>query len=130
MGSRSYKDLFVWQKSMELVTVVYTLTKQLPEEEKFGLTSQMRRCAISIPSNIAEGSKRGTHNDFRQFLRIAYGSGAELETQFEITRKLRLIPKDSLRNAENLLSEIMKILNTMLSRDASTKNYKLPTTNS
>jgi len=87
----SYKELTVWQKSMDLVTVIYTLTENFPKEEMYGLTSQMRKCAVSIPSNIAEGRLRGTRKDFVQFLRIAYGSGGELDTQLEIVRRIGLM---------------------------------------
>ncbi|MFA6183761.1 MAG: four helix bundle protein [Parcubacteria group bacterium] len=80
----SYRDLIVWQKAMELVTEIYKLTDKFPKEEIYGIVSQMRRCAISIPSNIAEGRRRDGKKDFRRFLIIAYGSGAELETQIEI----------------------------------------------
>lgn len=76
MPKRGYKDLVVWQKAMNLSVEVYALTAQFPKEELYGLTSQMRRAAISIPSNIAEGSKRGTQKDFKYFLTIAFGSGA------------------------------------------------------
>ncbi len=76
----SYKDLIVWQRSMELVTAIYKLTETFPRAEVFGLTSQMRRAAVSIPSNIAEGRRQSSKRDFRQFLVIAFGSGSELET--------------------------------------------------
>jgi len=82
---KSYKDLIVWQRSMELVIAVYFLTEKYPKSELYGLVSQMRRAAVSIPSNIAEGRRRGSKKEFRQFLIIAYSSGAELETQIEIT---------------------------------------------
>jgi len=71
----TYKDLTVWQKAVKLVVIIHELTDQFPNEEKFGLISQMRRAAVSIPSNIAEGRRRGTRKDFLSFLRIAYGSG-------------------------------------------------------
>ncbi len=77
----AFKNMRVWQKAMTLVSLVYRLARQLPKEELFALSSQVRRCAVSVPSNIAEGSKRGTKKDFLQFLRIASGSAAELETQ-------------------------------------------------
>lgn len=76
-----YKNLDVWKKSFELAKVVYTTTKHFPKEELYGLVSQIRRAVVSLPSNIAEGSKRSSRKDFCQFLRIAQGSGAELETQ-------------------------------------------------
>lgn len=77
---QSHKDLVVWQKAIQLVTEVYELTKSFPKEELFGLTSQMRRAAVSIPSNIAEDRNRGSRKDFRQFLLIAFASANELET--------------------------------------------------
>lgn len=84
----NYKELRVWQKSMELVIEVYKLTKTLPDSEKFGLISQMNRSAVSIPTNIAEGSGRNHSKEFYQFLGIAKGSLAELETQLEVSRRL------------------------------------------
>jgi four helix bundle protein len=110
----SYKDLIVWQRSIELVAAVYELTEKFPREEIYGLTSQMKRSAVSIPSNIAEGRFRGTKNDFAQFLRIAYGSGAELETQTEIAKRLPLTKNLSYIKIESLLNEVMKMLNTMI----------------
>jgi len=112
----SYKDLVVWQKSILLVKCIYEITERFPKEEIFGLTSQMRRSAVSIPSNIAEGRHRGTAKDFIQFLRIAYGSGAELETQIEISKQLRKTEELDYSVAESLLSEVMKMLNVMISR--------------
>jgi len=115
MASRSYKDLIVWQKAIELVKLVYLLTTNFPKSEIFGLTSQMRRCAVSIASNIAEGSKRRTKKDFNQFLLIAYGSGAELETQLLISTELKFINDKEAGPASNTLGEIMKMLNKMTS---------------
>jgi four helix bundle protein len=76
-----YEKLIVWRKSMQLVREVYNLTRNFPKSETFGLTSQMNRAAVSIPSNIAEGYRRGSKKEFTHFLRNSYGSGAELETQ-------------------------------------------------
>src|SRR5438105_2464198 len=84
----SYENLIVWQKSMDIVEEVYKTSEFFPKEEIYGLTSQMRRAAVSIPSNIAEGSRRGTRKDFRNFLLTAYASGAELETQVKICKRL------------------------------------------
>lgn len=111
----SYKDLIVWQKSMGLAIEIYNLTEKFPRTEIYGLTSQMRRAAISIPSNIAEGRKRGSKKDFRQFLIVAYSSGAELETQLEITRNLSFGKNLDYSKVASLLLEIMKMLNKMLS---------------
>ena len=111
----NYKDLIVWQKAIELVIEIYKITELYPESEKYGLTSQMRRCAVSIPSNIAEGRRRGTRKDFRQFLLIAYGSGSELETQIEITKKLSFSAKINFAFSDSLLDEVMRMLNKMTS---------------
>lgn len=112
---KSHRDLMVWQKSVDLVVVIYTVTNLFPEEEKFGLTSQMRRCIVSIPSNIAEGRRRGTRKDFAKFIRIAFGSGAELETQLEISRRLKFLNQEQYEKILRLLTEIMKMLNKMIS---------------
>ena len=111
----SYKDLIVWQKSMDLVVEIYKLTEYFPKSEIYGLTSQMRRCTVSIPSNIAEGRRRGSKKDYRHFLIIAYGSGAELETQLEITKRLPFSKNIDFVKADGLLNEIMRMLNKMLS---------------
>lgn len=112
----SHKDLVVWQKAMDLVILVYRYTKDLPDSEKYGLISQMRRSSVSIPSNIAEGRKRGTRKDFHQFLLNAYGSGGELETQIEIARRLNLGNVIDRHNVEKLLDEVMRMLNVMTSK--------------
>ena len=88
---KSYRELIIWQKSIQLVTNVYKLTRSFPKEELFGLTSQMRRCAISIPSNIAEGFGRNSQGDFKRFLNIALGSTYELQTQIEISFNLEYL---------------------------------------
>lgn len=112
----SYKDLIVWQKSMSLVLEVYALTEQFPNTELYGLTSQMRRGVISIPSNIAEGKMRGTKNDYRQFLLNSFGSGAELETQIEIVKKLPFGRSLNYTTVDKLLAEVMKMLNVLISK--------------
>ena len=111
----SYKDLIVWQKAKALAIAVYELTEQFPKSEIYGITSQMRRCSISIPSNIAEGRRRESRKDFCQFVRIAYGSGAELETQIEIVKELSLGKNIDFKKVDGLLQEVMKMLNTMSS---------------
>ena len=110
----SYKGLFVWQRSIELVTAVYELTEKFPKEEIYGLTAQMRRAAVSISSNIAEGRSRGTKKEFAQFLRVAYGSGAELETQLEIAQRLGMADAVQREQVAALLLEAMKMLNAMI----------------
>ncbi len=115
MGIESYENLIVWQKSMDLVVLVYKLTEKFPKEEIYGLTSQLRRASVSIPSNIAEGSRRSSRKDFRNFLLNAYGSGAELETQIKITKKLQFGKNEDYPKIENLLSEVMRMLNKLTS---------------
>ena len=105
----SYKDLKVWQKSMELVLAIYKATKDFPAEEKFGLISQMCRSAVSIPSNIAEGYGRGNKKENHQFVNIAYGSALELDTQLIICKELGLIKADW-DKIESILEEVRKML--------------------
>ena len=99
---------------MELVTLIYELTEKFPRSELYGLTSQMRRAAISIPSNIAEGRRRGHKKEFLHFLLNAYSSGAELETQLEIAKRLPKTKNLNYNEIESLLEEIMKMLNRMI----------------
>ncbi len=115
MTVNSYKDLKVWQKSIELVAEIYKLTEQFPKSEIYGLTSQMQRAAVAIPSNIAEGQKRNYTKEFLQFLYISYSSGAELETQIEICKKLNKFKDLDDSKIENLLNEVMKMLNVLIS---------------
>ena len=89
--TKGYKDLTVWNKSIDLVKKIYKLTKIFPNEEKFGLSNQMRRASVSIPSNIAEGSSRNTNKGFKQFIYIAKGSLCELETQIIISKELNYV---------------------------------------
>ncbi|MBI4138000.1 MAG: four helix bundle protein [Candidatus Wildermuthbacteria bacterium] len=115
MQSNSYRDLVVWQKAMDLVVAVYAYTERFPQAEKYGLANQMQRAAVSIPSNIAEGQKRGSSKEFLQFLRISYGSGAELETQLEICRRLPKLRDLDYTQTEALLEQVMKMLNVLVS---------------
>jgi len=103
-----YKELRVWEESMDIVTKVYKVTSRFPDSEKFGLTSQLRRAAVSIPSNIAEGAGRNNPKEFNQFLGIALGSSCEIETQLEIAQRLGYIEKKEL---DILLDHIDKIKN-------------------
>ncbi len=113
---KRYKDLLVWQKSMNLVTVVYEKSRTFPKEDPYGLTSQIRRCAVSIPSNIAEGYGRRTSGDYVRFLRMASGSLYELQTQMEIAKNLRYLPVSEFRNFEADSIELEKMLNSMISK--------------
>jgi four helix bundle protein len=110
----TYKDLVVWQRSMELVVAIYKLTDNFPKSELYGLTSQIRRSAVSLPSNIAEGRYRGGKKEYTQFLRIAYASGAELETQLELAARLNLNKDNSYTKINSLLTEVMKMLNVII----------------
>lgn len=108
----SYRDLVVWQKAMELTKQVYLTTKSFPKEEVYGLTSQIRRCAVSIPSNIAEGKGRGSDKEFVRFLQISLGSLYELQTQLELALSFNYI-----KNIDNILDlslEIEKMLNKLI----------------
>src|SRR3990167_10529527 len=116
MTIHSHRELIVWQKSMQLVEAVYALTERFPTSEQFGLISQMRRCAVSIPSNIAEGRKRSTRKDYRKFLIISYGSGGELETQVEIVKHLPFGKNLDFTKVDSLLEEVMKMLNVILQK--------------
>ncbi len=113
MKIESYKQLIIWQKAMDLVSAVYHLTDNFPKEEIYGLISQMRRSVVSIPSNIVEGSRRGSRKDFRNFLLTAFGSGSELETQIEISKRLPFGQNLDYSIADSLLGEVMRMLNTM-----------------
>ncbi|OGI76084.1 hypothetical protein A3C67_01860 [Candidatus Nomurabacteria bacterium RIFCSPHIGHO2_02_FULL_42_19] len=112
----TYKDLIVWQKSINLVVAIYELTNKFPKEEIFAITSQLRRAAVSIPSNIAEGKMRGGDIEFRRFLSIAFASGAELETQITISKKLGKTVDLDYNKVDSLLEEVMKMLNKLISQ--------------
>lgn len=111
---KSYKELTVWQKAMDLCGEIYKTTETFPKSEIYGLTSQIRRCAVSIPSNIAERQYREHTAEYIQFLRIAYGSGAELETQLEITLRINYLKDEDYKRLTLLLEEIMKMLNKLI----------------
>jgi four helix bundle protein len=103
------EDLKIWQKSIELSKLVYKLIEQLPSDERYGLTNQIKRSVISIPSNIAEGAGRNSNKEFKHFLSIANGSAYELQTQLILTSELGLISIDKMRPINNLLNEILKM---------------------
>lgn len=113
---KSYKELIVWQKSMNLVKEIYLLTEKFPNEELYGLVSQMRRAAVSIPSNIAEGYLRKHRKEFIQFLSVASGSAAELETQILICKSLSKFNTLHFSQSESLLTEVMKMLYVMIEK--------------
>lgn len=124
----SYRELDVWKKSFRVTALIYEATKSFPKEEMYGLTSQIRRAAISLPSNIAEGSKRGTNKDFCQFLRIAQGSGAELETQLLLAQQLGYLSESNLAPIFSLVDDVMRML-TMFIKKLSMSDDQRVTTN-
>lgn len=113
---RSYKDLVLWQKGMELVSLIYTITKEMPEDEKFGLTSQIRRAAVSIPSNISEGWGRNSKGSYVNHLKISSGSLCETETQILIIEKLGLLDKSKLLEPKKLIDECGRMLKSMIDK--------------
>lgn len=116
MPLKSYRELIVWQKSFQLALEVYRITKKFPREEIYGLTSQIRRAAFAIPSNTAEGYARRSLAEYLQFLRIAFASGAELETQILIAKEVGLMSEEDFKNLSGLLSEVMKMLNSLIDK--------------
>ena len=111
---RNYKDLHVWQKSYNLSLMIYKITGGFPKEEQYGLISQMRRSAVSIPSNIAEGYGRKTTTEYIRFLYIAYGSLCELETQMLISNDLNFIQTSELKEANDLIRENERMLKSLI----------------
>ena len=120
MEIKSYRDLIAWQRAMEFVTAVYQATAKFPRDEIYGLTSQLRRSAVSVPSNIAEGHGRQTTRDFINFLSIAYGSLNEAQTQVLIANRLGYLDSEECRELESLSAEAGRLING-LSRSLSEK---------
>jgi four helix bundle protein len=108
----TFRDLIVWQKAVDLATAVYGVTRTMPAVERFGLTGQMRRAAVSVPSNIAEGNARNKIGDYLQFLSIARGSLAELETQLLIAQRLRMLGDTA--ELLNRLQEVRRMLQALM----------------
>ena len=111
----THKDLRVWQQSIDLVFSVYLMTKSFPKDELFGLVSQMRRAAVSVPSNIAEGFARGTDKEKIHFLRISSGSMSELETQLVLSKELEYISEEEYQKVSEHLTVVWKQLNSLIS---------------
>lgn len=114
MPLRSFRDLIVWQKAMRLARETYCLVKLLPMEERYALSDQMRRVAVSIPSNIAEGQSRNTKKEFIQFLHIAKGSNSELMTQFLLCLDFEYLKKEEIQKVMNLCTEIDGLLGGLI----------------
>ncbi len=114
MKVKNYTELIVWQRSMDFVAEVYTVIKLLPKEESFGLCSQMRRAAVSIPSNIAEGQARNSTKEFIHFLSISNGSRAEIETQLLLCVKIGYVKECDIKKSMELLIEIRKMIYSLM----------------
>ncbi len=112
--AHSYRDLVAWQKSIRWVAEIYRVTKKFPQDERFGLTSQLRRAAVSVPSNIAEGQARLSAADFRRFLGQARGSLVEVETQLAIAKELGYLDQSTAGALNQQTSEVARILNGLL----------------
>jgi four helix bundle protein len=115
MASKNYRDLIAWQKAMELVELVYSETKKFPREEVYALTSQLRRAAVSVPSNIAEGQGRTSSREFLNFLSMAYGSLREIETQIIIAERLGYMSEGKARSILELSGEVGRLINGLSS---------------
>jgi len=115
-GIKRFKDLRIWQKGIEIVSDIYILTKKFPKEELYGLTSQIRRSAISIPSNIAEGFRRYHNKEYKQFLYITLGSCAELETQIAIAKNLEYITEDKEIELTEKLDHICRMTSNLIKK--------------
>lgn len=113
---KSFKELKIWQKGIEIVEDIYTLTKFFPADEKYGLTSQMRRSAVSIPSNIAEGFKRYHNREYKQFLYITLGSTAELETQLILSNKLNYLSKNIMAPLSDKIDHLSKMITLLMKK--------------
>lgn len=116
MKVKQYKELIVWQKAMDLVVVVYRLVKSLPRTEDYALSSQMRRAVVSIPSNIAEGQARNSTKEFANFLSIAKGSNAELETQIELGVRLGYFRPEEVEVPLSLAEEVGRMLTSLITK--------------
>jgi four helix bundle protein len=111
---QSFRDLTVWQRAVELATCVYQVTAQFPRSELYGLTSQLRRAAVSVDSSIAEGAGRGSKKELKQFLHMARGSNCELQTQLIIASNLEIATQNQVARAEALSHEVGRMLNGLL----------------
>ena len=116
MSVQNYRDLLVWQKAMDLVQQVYELTKSFPASELYGLSSQVRRAAVSIPSNIAEGQARSSTAEFKHFLSIAQGSRAETETQIILAQRLNYISQEQSNAVLELANEIKRMTHSLMNK--------------
>ena len=130
----TFKDLLAWQKSLTLAKKVYQVTGNFPTEERFGLVNQMRRCAVSIPSNIAEGYGRGSDKELLRFLYVALGSSNELETQLILSLELSFMKEEDSRMLQGLNTEVNKMILSLIYRrknglDKNSRTWELETKN-
>ena len=125
---RSYRDLHVWQLGVRLVVESYKVVQRLPGDERFGLTSQIRRAAVSVPANIAEGHGRSSRGDYRHHVQTAAGSLRELETLFEITTQLKYVDEKSLEGVRELCDQLGRMLTRLTKRLESPAPRRSPTT--
>jgi len=124
VGKQGYQDLVVWQKAMELVTAVYRITRDWPHEEQYGLISQVRRAAVAIPSNLAEGHGRSGRREFAHHVSIAYGSLCELETQLLIAERLGYSNAEATEFLMNRIADVRRLTNGLLrSLQSATPNH-------
>ena len=124
VGKQGYQDLVVWQKAMELVTAVYRITRDWPHEEQYGLISQVRRAAVAIPSNLAEGHGRSGRREFAHHVSIAYGSLCELETQLLIAERLDCSDAEATEYLMNRIADVRRLTNGLLrSLQSATPNH-------
>ena len=114
MASRNYRDLLAWQRAVEFVTAVYRATQSFPKDELYGLRAQLRRAAVSVPSNIAEGQGRGGDREFVRFLRVAHGSLREAETQVLIAERLEFMAAETTASLMDLAAEVGRLINGLL----------------
>lgn len=121
---QTYSDLKAWQEAVEFCVTLYQATNNFPKHEQFGLTAQLRRAAVSIPSNLAEGQKRQHANEFYQFCRIAYASGAEIETQLIIANRVGYINDQTYQELLECLTTVMKLIHGLMKAIKTSSSYK------
>ena len=130
MTSKGYRELHVWQEAIELVELIYSVSKNFPKQETYGLTNQMQRCAVSIPSNIAEGHGRRSKKEFRRFLYFSMSSLAELDTQLEIAKRLRYLKPEDGSILDKKIEQIRKMLYGLINKSSKKRDsFSLTTDN-
>jgi len=110
---RNFRNLEVWKEAIDLASLVYTLTKKFPKQEQYGLVSQINRCSVSIPSNIAEGCSRSSEKEYSRFLEIAIGSSFEMQTQLEISKNLNYLDSETFKSLVERLNVLQRRINAL-----------------